>query len=92
LTKDTNAYTVQLNIIGCFILKNPTRKREAKMQQRLVSVKQAGQMIDTHPTTIWRWVKMGLFPKPLKIGPSCTRWRLEDLEAWIEKKAMQQRR
>lgn len=32
--------------------------------------------------TVWRWVREGLFPSPLKIGRQCTRWKLSDLEAW----------
>lgn len=31
--------------------------------------------------TIWRWVRQGIFPAPVKIGPGCTRWPLERLEA-----------
>ncbi len=32
--------------------------------------------------TIWRWVKEGRFPKPIKLGIGSTRWRYSDLEAW----------
>lgn len=32
--------------------------------------------------TVWRWVKQGKFPKPLKIGGGSTRWRLIDLQDW----------
>lgn len=32
--------------------------------------------------TIWRWVREGRFPAPVKLGENCTRWRLADLEAW----------
>lgn len=59
------------------------------MQQRLVSVKQASQMIGAHPTTIWRYVKMGIFPEPIKIGPGCTRWDIKHIEEWINKKLEQ---
>jgi prophage regulatory protein len=30
--------------------------------------------------TIWRWVQDGRIPKPVKLSPGCTRWRLADLE------------
>ena len=33
-------------------------------------------------TTIARWVKLGRFPKPLKIGPNAVAWRLSDLLVW----------
>ena len=32
--------------------------------------------------TVWRWVQRGKFPKPVKLSPGCTRWRLADVEAW----------
>jgi prophage regulatory protein len=33
-------------------------------------------------STIWRWVKNGRFPKPIKLGVGSTRWRFSDLETW----------
>jgi predicted DNA-binding transcriptional regulator AlpA len=35
--------------------------------------------------TIWKWVKRGGFPKPVKLSPGCTRWRMADIEAWEAK-------
>jgi hypothetical protein len=32
--------------------------------------------------TIWRWVKLGSFPKPVRLGPQTTAWRMEDVERW----------
>ncbi|SFM41629.1 transcriptional regulator, AlpA family [Marinobacter pelagius] len=34
--------------------------------------------------TIWRWVREGRFPRPVKVGPGTTRWREEDLQAFEE--------
>lgn len=34
--------------------------------------------------TLWRKVKAGLFPKPVKLGPRITAWRVEDLRAWMQ--------
>jgi len=33
-------------------------------------------------TTPWRWAQKGKFPKPIKLSPGCTRWRMADIEAW----------
>lgn len=33
-------------------------------------------------STIWRWVKDGKIPLPIKIGGGSTRWRFFDLEEW----------
>jgi prophage regulatory protein len=32
--------------------------------------------------TIWRWVRDQGFPEPVKLSPHCTRWRLDDVQAW----------
>jgi hypothetical protein len=35
------------------------------------------------PATIWRWVKLGTFPAPVKLGgPQTTAWRVDELDAW----------
>jgi prophage regulatory protein len=33
--------------------------------------------------TLWRKVKAGTFPKPVKLGPRITAWRVEDIHALI---------
>lgn len=40
-------------------------------------------MIPVVPSTIWRWVKAGKFPKPFKIGSRCTVWDAAEVDAWI---------
>ena len=32
--------------------------------------------------TLWRKVKAGTFPKPVKLGPRITAWRIEDIRAY----------
>jgi prophage regulatory protein len=33
--------------------------------------------------TLWRKVKAGTFPKPVKLGPRITAWKVEDIRALI---------
>ncbi len=33
-----------------------------------------------HPSSVWRWVADGTYPKPVKIG-GMTRWLLSEVEA-----------
>jgi len=40
-------------------------------------------------STLWRWVKEGTFPSPIRLGLACTRWSVADLEAWEADKAEQ---
>ncbi len=35
-------------------------------------------------STWWEGVKSGRFPKPVKLGPRITAWRVEDIRALIE--------
>ena len=39
------------------------------------------------PTTVWRWVREGRFPKPFKLGESVTVWDAAEVEAFIERQA-----
>ncbi|NML61852.1 AlpA family phage regulatory protein [Massilia sp. RP-1-19] len=34
-------------------------------------------------TTLWRMVAAGTFPKPIKLSPGCTAWRVEDIREWM---------
>ena len=34
--------------------------------------------------TLYRWEKLGLFPKRRKLGPSCVAWRSDEIEKWCE--------
>lgn len=39
--------------------------------------------------TIWRRVKAGTFPKPLKLSERITVWRAADVQAWIAAQGVQ---
>jgi len=33
--------------------------------------------------TVWDWLKTYAdFPRPVKLSPGCTRWKLAEIEAW----------
>ena len=35
-------------------------------------------------STIYRLMRSGKFPEPLRIGPRAVRWRASELDAWLE--------
>jgi len=39
--------------------------------------------------TLWRMVKSGKFPKPLKLSSRVTAWKVGDVRAWIEAQSAQ---
>lgn len=50
--------------------------------------KQVAARYGTARTTPWSWVKKDpTFPRPVALSPGCTRWRLEELEAWEKSKS-----
>ncbi|WP_183330536.1 helix-turn-helix transcriptional regulator [Halomonas campaniensis] len=49
-----------------------------------LTVQQVADRYATSTSSIWRWVRRGQFPRPVKLSPGCTRWRASDVEAWEE--------
>ncbi|MEA3250560.1 MAG: AlpA family phage regulatory protein [Pseudomonadota bacterium] len=47
-----------------------------------LTVKQLAVRYSASVPTIWRWARNDDFPSPIKLGANCTRWKLEDVEAW----------
>jgi len=41
------------------------------------------EIVPVSHATLWRWVKKGTFPRPLKCGPNTTVWRKADVLAWV---------
>lgn len=39
--------------------------------------------------TLWRRVKAGTFPKPVKLSERVTAWRVEDVRQWLDAQAGQ---
>lgn len=33
--------------------------------------------------TLWRWVKSGAFPRPIKLSNRVTAWRSDDIKKWL---------
>lgn len=34
-------------------------------------------------SSLWRWIRLGKFPKPIRIGPKSVAWRESELDAWL---------
>lgn len=41
-------------------------------------------MVPFSAATLWRKVKLGEFPAPVKLSARVTAWRLEDVHAWMQ--------
>ena len=56
--------------------------KQKKTQKRYYCVQTTANRYDVSVPTIWRWVKLGKFPSPIKFSPGCSRWNSFSLEAW----------
>ncbi|WCR05415.1 AlpA family phage regulatory protein [Paracoccus saliphilus] len=44
-----------------------------------MTVEQVAERYNVSTDSIWRWKRQGNFPRPVRVGGNCTRWRLDDL-------------
>jgi len=51
---------------------------------RLASILAPDGPIPVSKSTWWAGIKDGRFPKPIKLGPRTTAWRVEDIRRFIE--------
>ena len=45
------------------------------------------ERIGLSKSTLWRLIKDGEFPEPIKLGPRATGWLEEEVEAWIKSRS-----
>lgn len=71
---------------------SPPRKRNQESSADLPTtgyVREAQlipEIIPVSSATLWRWSKNGRFPKPTRLGPRVTGWRVEDVRRWLAEK------
>ena len=53
------------------------------MNARVMKVRDVMDALGVSRVTLWRLVKAGKFPQPIRIGSRILRWRVEDVEAWL---------
>lgn len=54
---------------------------------RLLRKKKVLERVPYSDTTLWRRVKDGSFPAPIRISANAVAWRESDIERWIAEKA-----
>lgn len=49
--------------------------------------RELSRLLQISEVTIWRWVRAGQFPKPIKLGPNIIGWRKGDIDDWISSRS-----
>lgn len=57
---------------------------EGLMANHLISIQEVSRRVGRCRASIYADIKKGIFPPPLKIGPRSSRWREDEVCAWIE--------
>ncbi len=52
-------------------------------QDRLLTRRDIEKRCQIARTTIYRLMRAGQFPEPIKIGPRAVRWPQSEIEAWL---------
>lgn len=47
-----------------------------------LTLKEVTTNIKVASSTLYRWIADDKFPKPVRLGENCVRWRVADLKAW----------
>lgn len=55
-----------------------------RSDDRLLKVAELAKFLGVAPSTIYRWLESGKLPKPYQLGDAAVRWRMSEIEAWLE--------
>ena len=50
---------------------------------KYVRLRKLIEIVPMSKATIWRKLKDGSFPQPVKLGKRITAWRMDDIAAWL---------
>lgn len=56
---------------------------------KLLTVREIAEALDVTPQAIYKWVKQGMMPQPLRLGgpKAMLRWRPDVINDWLVKRA-----
>mgnify|MGYP000125422588 CR=1 FL=1 len=55
----------------------------------LVRAREGAAILRVSRATFWRYVKLGLLPRGIRLTARCTLWRVSDIEAFVTRQAEQ---
>lgn len=56
------------------------------MVSKILRCNEVEEHIGVCKATLYRWIRKGSFPRPLKLGPRAVGWRREDIERWLNER------
>ena len=54
------------------------------IKTKLLHAREVQRACGLSKSTLYRFMRTGLFPEPLKIGPKAIRWWADEIQEWID--------
>ena len=54
-----------------------------QVERMIYGRREVQELLGVSRPTLYRWLKLGTFPRPIKIGPQKIAWRRADIVEWI---------
>ena len=64
--------------------RNPQPLHAVQLADALLRIQTVVSVTGLSGATIYRKLKAGDFPRPVRMGARCTRWKAADVRAWIQ--------
>lgn len=61
----------------------PPGRGEPVGRNKLYRLRELMEILGLSRSTIYKWMQVGRFPTPVDMGGRLSRWRSEDVEAWL---------
>ena len=52
---------------------------------QILRTRQVMELLGVGRTTLWRWSRKGIIPKPVRLGPRAVGWRADELQDWLDR-------
>ncbi len=54
------------------------------ISNNLLTINQVCKKLNRSRVTLWKWVKNGTFPKPIKVGNRTLGWKEDVFDKWLD--------
>lgn len=70
-------------------MSDENKQKDPLAHLRLLTLKDVRALTGYSANHVYRRMRLGTFPKAIRIGPNSVRWLQTSIEAWLEKQAAQ---
>ena len=61
----------------------PKPAASGRAEVRILRRPEVERLVGVAKPTLYNWIRKGLFPSSIKLGPQAVGWRSDEVEAWL---------